>query len=490
MDPQNKRLKLDVMIPFFTHTFTERFDHDQECLVMEKLVEYRDWLDQVAGEKLCQDYHLVLVDTRLSREDIQQMEKDRFWMSAHDTWGQLRKVRINPSAYDLVWCMWAWQNVADAKQMYGGGALLGPETTPFMSFSVSQFAKTDPGITMVLEHEAQHTYEMLFYHTGQVVDTTLPLQGFPHADYLDTFLEEMLKEEPGLFEPFMSDAEALEHRRDGSRPWPGFTMQRTVNAWTHSRLPQECYLKIAERFGQIVPGPAPVQVEPLLASITVISDQPERQVYLPVRVRAGGRHVAEVAVTAEVEHQVVVFKEDTYYRHEKIRMPKQERWSVGWAENSYYVGELILSRETETIKLKVQGADFTQTFTIPVKYIVASTEENTAWELMSTNGEPTGNGQKTIIPGERVVYRMPVEDYADAVIHMAGAGEVEMRLSMTGRYYVPLWAGTVRQEPTQVAVPEGLIRSAKQLYLQLQAPREQKESFILHSLSLIGTRYL
>lgn len=490
MDAEKKRLKLDVMIPLFTHTFTEKFDEEQEYLVAEKLVEYRDWLAMVAGEKVCEDYHFVLMDTPLARQDIWEIEKNRFWMSAHDTWQQLQKTGLNPSSYDLVWSMWAWKNIDDAKQMYGGGALLGPDTTPFMSFSVSRFQKRDPGITMVLEHEAQHTYEMLFFHTGQKVVTELPLDGFPHADFLDTFLEEMLRREPGLFEPFMSDEEALQHRRGGAKGWPGFTLQRAVNAWTHSIQPKERYLKIAERFGQIVSIPE-VEVEPVFASFTVVTDRPERRVVLPVRIRFRGEHVPGVRITGRTTQQVVVFEEDSYYRHEKIRMPKKECWSVGWEGNGYYVGSFTVSKETKSIDLQVEGPDFAYSFTIPVTYISAVTEENSPGEPISLDGQPIDGGQVELVsPGGSVVYRLPVKDYGDATLKLAGQGQVQLKLSITGRYFVPVWKGEVNGEVAAVKIPYEVLKQARELYVRLQLPKEQEKPFTLGRLSLVGTRYV
>ncbi|MDD4518806.1 MAG: hypothetical protein PHH90_09985 [Limnochordia bacterium] len=493
MQSQSKRLKLDIMIPIFTNTFTERFDRNQEHLVIEKLIEYRDWIDQAAGEKMCQEYHLVLVDSLLSRSDIQEYDKDLFWMSAKDTWRNLERANISPSQYDMVWSLWAWKNVVDAEQMYGGGALLGPDTTPYMSLSVSSFTKTSPGITMVFEHEAQHTYEMLFHNTDQIVDIAIPLQGFPHADYLDTFLGEMLRQEPGLFEPFMNDAQAMEHRRDGPLGWPGMTMQRTVNAWTHQQQPTERYLKVAERFGQLVPNREGILVEPLFSSIRIVTDKHDREVFLPVRVRNNGQHVENVQVIARTGENVVAFEEDAYYRDELIRMPKKERWSVGWDGNSYYGGWVCLNKWTKSIDLTVSGEGLNESFFIPVKFITVNTEKsvlNPTDYLHEDNGTVPTENIRVIDEGTYAVYRLPVSSYAEVSIELFGEGYVDVRLSTTGRYYITVWTGETKGESIKIDIPHEVVQHQDYVYLQLRVPANHRGQFRYKGLSIVGREYL
>lgn len=117
------------------------------------------------------------------------------------------------------------------------------------------------------------------------MDTTLPLRGFPHADFLDTFIKEMLTGEPGLFEPFMSAEETIQYRTDGPREWPSMT-QRTVNAWTHRQQPRERYLNVAGNYGESVPARNGLVVQPLFGSISIGTDRGPQ--LLPVRVLENG----------------------------------------------------------------------------------------------------------------------------------------------------------------------------------------------------------
>ncbi|NLL89301.1 MAG: hypothetical protein GX228_10380 [Firmicutes bacterium] len=366
MPSPGPRLMLDVMIPAFTKTFTWEFDRRQECLIVKHLISYRDWVEQVIGHNMQQSYHLVLLDNLLERDDIAQYDPNKFWLSPANAWKWFDKFEIDPKEYDLVWCLWAWKNREDASQMYGGGALPGPDDVPFMSFSVQQFGKEDQGITMVLEHEAQHTYEQLFHNTGQTISYEAPITGFPFADHLDILIEEIVRLEPGVFEPFMSDEEALQHKRGGPKRWPGMNLQRAVNAWTHRQQDRNTYLEIAKKYGRIVPAREDLVIEPLFGSVTVVTDRPSRDVYLPVRVCHKGEHIP-AAVTVRLGDEVIPLLEDSYYRMEGIRMPQQERWRIGWDGHSYYGGWVTVNKDS-VIVLTVTGSGFEEVFEIPVVY--------------------------------------------------------------------------------------------------------------------------
>ena len=105
---------------------------------MNRIADYRDWFEQVVGHYVYENYHLVLVDVPLSRDEIDG--EDTFWMTPSDVWRNFTPTGINPSDYDLVWTLWAWENIPGAGQRYGGAATEGPDDTPFMSFSFSNLA--------------------------------------------------------------------------------------------------------------------------------------------------------------------------------------------------------------------------------------------------------------------------------------------------------------------------------------------------------------
>lgn len=365
---KGERLKLDVMIPIYTKTFTWEFNKEQEYQIAKHLISYRDWVEQVIGHNLQESYHLSVIDYCLQRKDIDEREPNKFWLSPTNVWQNLKKFSINPSKYDLVWALWAWKNGEEARQMYGGAALPGPDDTPFMSFSVQEFGEKDQGITMVLEHEAQHTYESLFRNTGQQVDHELPITGFPFADQLDFFIEEIVRQEPGAFEPFMSDEEALKYQRGGPNQWPGMTLQRAVNAWTHRQQKRETYLKIADKYGELVPAREDIVIEPVFGSISVVTDQRSRQVYLPVRIRDRGEHIP-ANVTARIGAKVIPLAEDSYYRMEGIRMPQQERWRIGWDGHSYYGSWITIDESVKSVEVSVSGDGFNEVFRLPVSFV-------------------------------------------------------------------------------------------------------------------------
>ncbi|MDD4518805.1 MAG: hypothetical protein PHH90_09980, partial [Limnochordia bacterium] len=475
---EGERLKLDVLIPIYTDTFTWVFDQEQEYLVIERLVDYRDWVEQVIGHNLTEDFHLALVDVNLSRSEISEREQNRFWLSPTDVWSNLALGRINPSDYDLVWSLWAWKNLPNAQQMYGGAAQDGPANTPFMSFSVSQLTESTSYFSMVLEHEAQHTFESLFHHTGQVVDTTLPLRGFPHADFLDTFIEEMLRREPGLFEPFMSDAEAIQYRRDGPREWPGMTMQRTVNAWTHRQQPRERYLNVADDYGELVPARDELVVQPLFASISIVTDRgPQREVFLPVRVREKGFHVESAQVTATVGNRVYILEKDAYWRCPDNRMPRQERWSIGWDGHAYYGTWVTLDQDTTVVEIKVSGNDINEEFTVPVRYVFVEEDKvvlNDTDHFYEGDLLSEGESTRIISEGSSLTYRVPMSNYDTSYIEVVGSGWLDVGVSATGKYYLSTWTGELGREPVVVGIRPELVKDQDYVYVRLRLPQSHK----------------
>jgi len=52
---------------------------------------------------------------------------------------------------------------------------------------------------------------------------------------------------------------------------------------------------------------------------------------------------------------------------EGIRMPRQERWRIGWDGHSYYGGWVTVDKDS-VIVLTVTGSGFKEVFEIPVVY--------------------------------------------------------------------------------------------------------------------------
>lgn len=480
-----ERLAVDVLFPIYTETFTWAFPAEQEYLVMKNIVDYRDWFEQVVGHYVYENYHLALVDVPLSRSEIDG--DDTFWMTPTDVWNNLKLAEINPGEYDLVWALWAWKNIPGAVQRYGGAALNGPDGTPFMSLSVSSFAERSQGIIMVLEHEAHHTWESLFRHSGLSVNTTPPLTGLPHADYLDTMLDEMVRLEPGFMEPFMSDEQVLEHRRGGSKGWPGLTLQRGVNAWTYRLQPREHWLQVAEYVGKTASARGDIVVQPLFASVSIVTDRgPEREIYLPVRVRDQGWHIPNVKVTATVNGQVYTLEEDTIYRHSDIRMPRQERWSVGWDGNGIYGGWITVTKDTEAIEIRVQGQGLDETFTIPVNYINVETQQVTLLgpEMVFDRTATSDNGRWTFgEDGDYVIFQIPNAGAKAAVMEAAGSGWVELAVSGNGRQFLAVYQGELTKDPQTFSVRPEFLGNQEYLYVRLRMAPDYKRPLSAPSVS-------
>lgn len=376
----SKRVKLDVLLCVFTRTFTWSFDIFQEYALLQQVLEYRDWLESVVGHHLRLDLHLVLYEHLVSREEISELQTNQFWFSAHDTWRLLQPYGIIPSTYDVVWCAWAWENGKDAFPRYGGGTALGPESTPFMSFPVSRFWPGETGPYLILEHEAQHTYELLWSERGFpiVKDPAQDLQaGWPHADYTPQLLEAIIKEEPGLFEPVIKDEAVVEYM--GLKALPG-RMQSAVHAWILRRWPQKNWLQLTPTFGTVVAPRSSFQEEPLFSSVTIITSpqKEKRTLFLPVRLRDHGRHLPGLEVEGVLEGDRVLLHECVYKKHQQHRLPPQTRWSLGWDGQSYYATWVTVplgGKQNLLFSIYAHQVPLFKPITIPVRVITEKQQE-------------------------------------------------------------------------------------------------------------------
>ena len=502
LQSEGERLRLDVMIPIYTNTFTKRFGKAQEYLEIKDLVNYRDFVEQVIGHNMQQTYHLVVSDELLKRNDIQEMDPNGFWLSSGNVWNNLKKFNINPSDYDLVWSLWAWENSPEAFQQYGGAAHTGPDETPFMSFSVSTLSENSEGILMVLAHEAQHTYESLFYNTGGKVVLDPPIDGFTHADRQPQLLEAILDLEPGLFEPWKSKEEALKHREGGSLQYPGKTMQLTVDAWTHRQQPRERYIKIADRYGELVPARGNLVVEPLFSSISIVTDTEYRQVYLPVRVRDRGLFV-DLDVTAKIGDQIIGLEKDTYTRHENIRLPRQVRWSIGWDGHSFYGNWIPITKEDTTIEVTVSGDGIYEVFEIPIEYLVVQDENTNILEYID---EQTNivieDGITRFTESSSVIYKLPMTIFESGLVgfylELTGNGFIGLKANMPGVFSSNIWTDELNNESVAITIPRGILQMFKEeeyMYLELEMPRfrpnkyKSEPWFELSEFSILGKSY-
>lgn len=477
---EGERLAVDILMPIYTETFTWALPADQEPTLMNRIADYRDWFEQVVGHYVYENYHLVLVDVPLSRDEIDG--EDTFWMTPSDVWRNFTPTGINPSDYDLVWTLWAWENIPGAGQRYGGAATEGPDDTPFMSFSFSNLASRWNEITalMVLEHEGHHTWESLFLDAGLSIDGRPPLLGMPHADLLGTLLDEMIRLEPGFMEPFMSDEEVMQYHDDGTgsyKTWPGLNLQRGVNAWSYRLQSRENWMKVAEYVGKTVPARGDIVVQPLMASIAIVTHRAtEREIYLPVRVRDQGWHIPGVTVTATVDGEVYTLEEDTINRYPEIRMPRQERWSAGWDGNGIYGGWITVTKDTEAIEVSVKGQEIDETFTIPVNYIYVYPREVVLDSTLvyDTNVTPEDGVWTVGENGEYVVFRVPIEGAKAGKIKVTGSGWAEVAVSANGRVFLAAFQNQLKEEPQLADIRPELLQNQEYLYVRVRLAPDYK----------------
>lgn len=479
LESEGERLGLDVLHIWYSHTFTRRWDIKQEYYLAKGMVNYRDWVEQVIGHNMDQTYHLLVSDELLKRSEISEREPNSFWLAPGDAWQNLRKFGISPSDYDLVWSVWAWENRADARQMYGGAAMTGPNTTPFQSYSVEPFTEPADGIFHLHAHESQHTYESLFYESGIPVVTDPPedgiIVGIIHADRQSVLYSTILDLEPDLFMPEVTYEEAKAVQLLG----------RVPDAWALRYQPRDNYLKIAQRFGKLVPPREDLIIEPLFASVTIITDTEQRDVYLALRARNRGMFVDDLNVTARIGDRVFEFTEDSYQRTGDARMPRQVRWSIGWDGHSFYGGWVSINKGDTEIELTVTGDGIDEVFTIPITFIVFSEEEIVIQDSVESDYVyDQGNvihedGITKFGDGSSLEYEIPLsifasDDLAGYSIEITGSGYISLKVNLHGVFSSSVWSGELRNETAAVSIPKGTLKmfeGEENLYLELEMPK-------------------
>lgn len=479
LESEGERLGLDVLHIWYSNTFTRGWDIKQEYYLAKVMVNYRDWVEQVIGHNMDQTYHLLVSDELLKRSEISEQEPNSFWLAPGDAWQNLRKFGISPSDYDLVWSVWAWENRADARQMYGGAAMTGPNTTPFQSYSVEPFTEPADGIFHLHAHESQHTYESLFYESGIPVVTDPPedgiIVGIIHADRQSVLYSTILDLEPDLFMPEVTYEEARTAQLLG----------RVLDAWALRYQPRESYLKIAQRFGKLVPPRGDLIIEPLFASVTIITEVEQRDVYLALRARNRGMFVEDLNVTAKIGDRVFEFAKDSYQRTGDARMPRQVRWSIGWDGHSFYGGWVSVNKEDTQIELTVAGDGIHEAFVIPITYIVFAEEEiviqdgaesDYVYDQVNLIQE---DGVTKFGEGSSLEYEIPLsifagEDLAGYSIEITGSGYISLKVNLHGVFSSSVWSGELRNETVAVSMPKGTLKmfeGEENIYLELEMPR-------------------
>ncbi|HKM17284.1 MAG: discoidin domain-containing protein [Firmicutes bacterium] len=485
LESEGERLGLDVLHIWYSHTFTRRWDIKQEYYLAKGMVNYRDWVEQVIGHNMDQTYHLLVSDELLKRSEISEREPNSFWLAPGDAWQNLRKFNISPSDYDLVWSVWAWENRADAQQMYGGAALTGPNTTPFQSYSVEPFTEPADGIFHLHAHESQHTYESLFNESGIPVVTDPPedgiIVGIIHADRQSALYSTVLDSEPDLYMPEVTYEEARTAQLLG----------RVLDAWALRYQPRENYLKIAQRFGRLVPPREDLIIEPLFASVTIITDTEQRDVYLALRARNRGMFVDDLNVTARIGDRVFEFTEDSYQRTGDARMPRQVRWSIGWDGHSFYGGWVSVNKGDTQIELTVTGDGIEEVFTIPITFIVFAEEEiviqdgvesDYVYDQVNVIHE---DGMTKFGDGSSLEYEIPLsiftsDDLAGYSIEITGNGYIGLKINLHGVFSSSVWSGELRNETAAISIPKGTLKmfeGEENLYLELEMPRFRPSEF-------------
>ena len=479
LESAGERLGLDVLHVWYANTFTRRWDLSQEYYLTKVMVNYRDWVEQVIGHNMDQTYHLLVSDELLRRAEISEPEPNSFWLAPGNAWQNLSKFKISPSDYDLVWSVWAWENRADANQMYGGAAQTGPNTTPFQSYSVGPFTEPADGVFHLHAHESQHTYESLFYESGIPVVSDPPedgiIVGITHADRQPVLYSAILELEPDLFMPEVTYEEAK-------------TMQllgRVLDAWALRYQPRESYLKIAQRFGKLVPPRGDLIIEPLFASATIITDTEQRDVYLALRARNRGLFVADLKVTARIGDRVYEFTEDSYQRTGDARMPRQVRWSIGWDGHSYYGGWVSVTKGDTQIELTVTGAGIEEVFVIPINFIVFAEEEIVIQDGVESDyihnqvNVSQADGRIKFGEGSSLEYELPLsiftrDDLAGYLLEITGSGYISLKVNLPGVFSSTVWSGELNNETAEVSLPKGTLKmfeGEESIYLELEMPK-------------------
>ncbi len=257
LSPQQERLDMDVLAVLYTSTFTRTLAPAEIEIFHREIAKFKYWYDQNVGDWLNLNIDFVQIDRTLSPEEMGVRPGGGTYFAPNKTLKEdLRSKQIPDNKYSSVMLYYAWRNFVppwNAFQLHGGGAMGpdssislagGPGNTGFFSVSVFTWGPDMSGFPV---HEFNHNLDAMFHMCG--MDTEML-----HADHMAKNMPLLLKELPGAFLPDFTDEEMLENAKLEMRGEYGFEWkhQEIFYRWILNR-PKEAWLKLAPRYGRIVP---------------------------------------------------------------------------------------------------------------------------------------------------------------------------------------------------------------------------------------------
>ncbi|HID93264.1 MAG TPA: hypothetical protein EYP60_04120 [bacterium (Candidatus Stahlbacteria)] len=330
VDPSEERLEMDVLVVLYTSTFTRTLTPAEIAIFHNEMAKFKYWYDKNVGNWLKVDLSYVQIDRTLSPDEIGVNPDGGTYFGPNETLNKDLKLKgIEENKFSNVILFYAWRNFVppwNAYQLYGGGAM-GPDTsialvgapgnTGFFSVSALTWGPDMSGFPV---HEFTHNLDAMFYMCD--MDTEML-----HGDHMAINMPRMLKEMPGAFLPDFTDEEMLENAKLEMQGKYGFPWkhQEIYYRWILNR-PGKCWLKLAPRYGRIVPRKPLSGIVPLYKEIITAKGN---SAYLSVFVYdEEGNPIDDAIVTAKVG------KKKFNFRCEKLKRledPRKGKDNVLWA---------------------------------------------------------------------------------------------------------------------------------------------------------------
>ncbi|HKJ92924.1 MAG TPA: hypothetical protein VJ957_07135 [Longimicrobiales bacterium] len=254
--------QLDVLLVVYTKSFSRELTPAQVERLDEEMVEFADFYRRHGGSRVAFRFSLLQVDRPLRRDEVDEVAPGKYYLSREDVERELDALGADTLGVDEVVAFYAWNDAnPDGAALAYGGAAVGPDGH-FLGDAgynaIGVFAWNPGRIAQVAVHEMLHNLDDMFSRSG-MADT------FLNPDEMSRNMPTLLRERPGLFRPYYTDAEmlAFARREKAGREMYPWWMQRLYYAWMLERTPAGAWNGL--RYGRMARRAPADAAEPLFA---------------------------------------------------------------------------------------------------------------------------------------------------------------------------------------------------------------------------------
>lgn len=243
--------RLHVLVVLYPRSFARELTPPQVERLDEEIAEFADFYRRHGAGRVAFRFSLLQVDRPLRRDEVDEVAPGKYYLSREDVERELRALGADTLGVDEVVTFYAWNDAnADGAALAYGGAAVGPDGH-FLGDAgynaIGVFAWNPGRIAQVAVHEMLHNLDDMFSRSGMPGT-------FLNADEMSRNMPTLLRERPGAFLPYYTDADMLafaKRERAGREMYPWW-MQRVYYAWMLERTPADAWARL--RYGRMAAG--------------------------------------------------------------------------------------------------------------------------------------------------------------------------------------------------------------------------------------------